>query len=78
MDRPAMRRGRPDELQHRIGRVIRISKSLRIPKQRFGMGEEMVAHRDRLRPLEMCVARHHPVRVPARLGGQRFDRFSER
>jgi len=32
----------------------------------------------RLRPLEMCVARHHPARVPSRLGGQRFDNFNER
>jgi hypothetical protein len=41
------------------------------------MGEEMVAHRHRLRPLEMRVAGHHPARVPTRLGGKSFDHFSE-
>jgi hypothetical protein len=50
-----------------------VAKPLGVAKQGLGVGKQVVADGDRLRALEVRVARHHPPRMPARLRGEGLD-----
>jgi hypothetical protein len=51
--------------------------ALRISKQRLGMGQEVVANRDRLRALKVGVTGHHPAGVAVRLPAKGIHNSSD-
>ncbi|GAC1690549.1 MAG: hypothetical protein PVS2B1_12900 [Candidatus Dormibacteraceae bacterium] len=69
---------RPRPERHRTRRFIGSAKTLSVPQQRLRMREQVVADRHRLGPLQVRVARHHPSRVRAGLGGELVHNTGDR
>ena len=63
---------------HLIGGVICVSKTLCIPKQGFGVGQQVMADRHRLRALQVCVTGHQPARMRAGLGAESVHQHGDR
>ena len=72
------RAGQSSRAQRQLaGRLMGVDRPAGVAQKGLGVGEQVMAYGDRLRPLQVGVAGHRPVGMAARLGCQHLDHESQ-